>query len=412
MTTTVLAAFWCAVFLLLSAFFSASETALFSIPRERIAFYRNSSRRRHRWVFSLLRDGQRTLLLILLGNVFVNITIVGLVHTLISSRIEHNSPLVTLVSATVIILIFGEILPKNIALRFNERIAVAAAPFLYHMQLAAGPVLTVMQRMNTFFLNRFRSQLQKPSPYVTMRELQAGIADLEQSGALSSKEQRAIAQILDTGSAPVGRLTRHRSQILSAEQSEPVGAVVEQLRARANTYCVVRKAEGNDEIVGLAYLSDLLACDGERTVGDVAVAAEWVPDTLSTAELIGDMLDEGHSEVCVLDEFGAFEGVFSIGEGLERMVASGLSARPRAVALPDGQGREFDALEDPNAVLEWIPPSLRAAALQARTINGLITKHLGKIPKSGETFAIDEWTFYIIKARANRIESVLVKKKE
>ena len=148
---------WVIIFLSLSAFFSSSETALFSIPRERISFYQQSTKKSYQWVFELLRDGQRTLLLILLGNLVVNVTIVGFIYKLMFFFISKNTTLASLFVATGIILLFGEILPKNIAVRNSEIIARFNAPLLYHIKIAFHPVLLLLQKMNIFFLKRFRS---------------------------------------------------------------------------------------------------------------------------------------------------------------------------------------------------------------------------------------------------------------
>jgi Mg2+/Co2+ transporter CorB len=105
------------LFLIISAFLSASETALFSIPKERIHFFQNNDKRQFSRVYALLQHGQRTLLMIILGNVFINITITGLIDSLLNRIFPGSSTLFSLLVATLIIVLFGEMIPKNAALR-------------------------------------------------------------------------------------------------------------------------------------------------------------------------------------------------------------------------------------------------------------------------------------------------------
>ena len=168
---------WIVIFLLLSSFFSSSETALFSIPRERLSFYQQSNKKSYQWVYKLLRDGQRTLLCILLGNLVVNVTVVGFVYKLMLLFVSKNTTLASLFVATGIILLFGEILPKSIAIRNSEAIARFNAPILYHLKLALHPILLLLQKLNIFFLAMFSRHLRKPSPYITLDEFKSSIAE-------------------------------------------------------------------------------------------------------------------------------------------------------------------------------------------------------------------------------------------
>ena len=245
---------WIVVFLLLSGFFSSSETALFSIPRERISFFNQSTKKRYQWIFTLLRDGQQTLLLILLGNLAVNITTVGLIHKLMFFFISKNTTLASLFVATGIILLFGEIVPKNIAIRNSDAIARFNAPLLYHMKLAFQPILLLMQKINIFFLTRFSRHLRKPSPYITLDEFKSSIAESTQKGILSENEWQMIQSVLEAADLPVSKVMTHRSQLLYVLISTPLSEAISKMCEEDQTFCCVRSKVGKDEIAGLLYL--------------------------------------------------------------------------------------------------------------------------------------------------------------
>ena len=298
-------------FLGVSAFFSASETALFSIPKERVSFFDGNPKKSFHNVFQLLQDGQRTMLLILLGNTFVNITLTGLMFSLVNKITGVQSPLLTLVIATLIIVIFGELLPKNIALKNNELIASLFSPCLFHLKNILSPVLVVVQRTNHFFLSRFRHHLRKPSPFITMEELKTGIVESARKGAISSEEQKMILGILDEGVQPVRKLMTHRSLLQIIPENTIVASAIEKVVQAKQTFLLIRDIRYPEQVIGTVSLSKLMKADRKVTVGKVMEPPVWVPESIEIAELARFLLNLGCDKACVLDEFGAFCGVFT-----------------------------------------------------------------------------------------------------
>lgn len=409
MTPTVKIAALTVLFLFLSAFFSASETALFSIPRERVPAYRRSRTRRRRWVARLLGDGQKTLILILLGNLFVNVTVVGLVHALLSRIMQHSVALTTLFAATGMILVFGEVLPKNIALRNNERVALMVAPVLVHLKIILRPVLVGLQKLNGALVARFTEHLRSPSPFVTLAELKSGIAGSADGGTISEHERDALLAVLECGSLAVSKVMTHRSQAVLVSEAATVGDAVAAMRHARQTMCCIMGEKRNEDVAGIGYLADALAADDRKTVSEIAVPPIWVPDSSRVADLVASMLKDGHDDVCVLDEFGTLVGVFSLEIGAERILCRGSPDVP--VEAGRVKSRCFSGSEEISAMHSWLPPSLRSLESSARTLNGLLTEYLGRIPEVGEVFAIDSWIFYIISSKPNFVECVLIKRK-
>lgn len=396
------------IFLLLSSFFSSSETALFSIPRERLSFYQQSNKKSYQWVYKLLRDGQRTLLCILLGNLVVNVTVVGFVYKLMLFFVSKNTTLASLFVATGIILLFGEILPKSIAIRNSEAIARFNAPILYHLKLALHPILLLLQKLNIFFLARFSRHLRKPSPYITLDEFKSSIAESTQRGALSESEWQIVQRVLDAADMPVLKVMTHRSQLQFVSATDTLSEAILKMCKEGQTFCCIKSRACSDEIDGLVYLSDALKCNGDMNVDSIMKPVIWVADSSEIADLIGVMFRKEYTEVCIHNEFGSFVGVFSLNEGLNtvlKLTSSELTSVDQGVV-----SKEFNGMVELETIKDWIPPSLSNQAKSSRTLNGLISTYLGRIPKTGERFAIDGWNFYIIKSKLNSIESVLIRK--
>jgi len=393
-----------------SAFISASETALFSIPRERIGTFEKHEMRSRRLIYSLLADGQRTLMMILLANIFVNLTLAGLINSLMASLLGRDAAFIGFLAATVAIIAFGEVLPKNGALRRNETIAAFASPVWHYLKIFSSPLLDFFQRINTFFIERLKVHLKRPSPFITVDELKSAVHNSLKQGVISKWEQSVITGLLDRGAQPVKRYMLHRSQALLLPQECTVLEAVSSLTRSGQTCALLTRGGGDGRIVGLVRLPRLLAASPKSRCRKFAVSPEWVPETLEVADLISFMFVQKLSIVCVLDEFGSFSGLFSLSEGLKRVMQF-RTERP-AQESAGLSTKVFSGLQEIEGMAEWLPEALTNEYSDVRTLNGLLTRHLGRIPKTGERFTVDGWNFYIINSGLTKIESVLIRKSE
>ncbi|MDR2577726.1 MAG: CNNM domain-containing protein [Chitinispirillales bacterium] len=396
-------------FILLSAFFSASETALFSIPRERIDSFQDHRAHSRRLIYLLLKDGQRTLLLLLVCNLFVNITLTGLINSLMTAILGKSSVLWSFAAATAIIITFGEIAPKTGALRWNEKIAGFAAPVIYNLKIVSSPLLNLIQRINRFFLARFKRYLRNPSPFITVDELKSALCSSLERGVISKSEQRIITNLLDRGAQPVKRFMIHRSQMPFLPHYTTVSDALKELVRTSQTYALITRSPRSQQVIGVVCLHTLLSASPTNRCRQLAKNPQWVPETLVAADLIGFMFAQKLDIACVLDEFGGLSGVFSLADGLGRV----MNFRQEQEGEGQGKGgsaRVFLGLQEIDGMEDWLPESLLSMSENVRTLNGLLTRYLGRIPKTGERFEIDGRNFCIMYSAGNRVESVLIRK--
>ncbi|MBN1306709.1 MAG: DUF21 domain-containing protein [Chitinispirillaceae bacterium] len=410
-TSSVIAA-GVGVLLVLSAFFSASETALFSIPRERIVVFQQAESRMRQWVYELIRHGQRTLLMILFGNLFVNITLAGSIHALMRIVVPGGGVMLTMAVATAIIVIFGEMLPKNIALKHNETVACLIAPALSGLTFICSPLLVSIHRINDFFLARLRMRLRRPSPFVTIDEMKSGVIASRKSGAISAEEQDMIVRLLDRGTQPVGNFMEHRSQLVLMPGDAPCSRAIERLKDARRLFLLVYTRGTTGRVDGMVHLAALLRCPPAQPLHDLMRPLHWVSATMEVAEAIGLLFDKECTEAGIVDEYGSFCGVFSLSTGLRTVVAPVFNPVGKPAAAAGRKAGLFAGETAVETMAGWLPPSLGKTVRRARTLNGLLTGYLGLIPQTGDKFAIDGWNFYIINADSSKIGSILIKKKE
>ena len=404
---TIILSALCVVFLTMSAFFSGAEIALFSIPRERLAAFEKDGKRSRRLIYSLLVDGQRTLLMLLLGNLFVNITLTGLVNSLVSGLLGRNATMWSFFVTAAALIVVGDVLPKNSALRWNEKIAVFASPIVYYMKAALSPLLDLIQNVSQFFLAIFKRYLKQPSPFITIDELKSAVYRSFERGVISKSEQGVIAGLLDRGALPVKRFMIHRSKIPFLPHYTTASDAVKAMADSGQTFALVTRGPRSAQVTGVVYLPQLLCAPPGDRCRKFARPPQWAPETLETAELISFMFAEKLGVACVIDEFGGTSGVFSLSEGLSR-VMNFRGERPARGS--GGSVRIFKGGQEVDGMAEWLPQSLASSQPDARTLNGLITRHLGRIPKTGEKFDIDGKNIYIMYSGPNKIETVLIRK--
>jgi len=398
----------CFLFLLMSAFFSASETAIFSIPREHIENFKTHELRSKRLIYELLMDGRRTLLFILLANLFVNITLAGVVNSLMTAVLGKNATFWSFIIATAAIIIFGEVLPKNIALRKNEGLAAIASPILFYVMKLLSPLLNIALKINDFFLKSFTPRSLENAPFITISELKSAVQGSFEQGVISKSEQGVITNLLDKGALPVKRIMTHRSGIPLLHHYTTAAEALSELSKRRRTFAFITRGPHTTEVTGIVVLHDLLKAAPNDRCRQLATEPRWAPETIAAADLISFMFAEKLDIVCVVDEFGGLSGALTLMDGLSKI----MSATPKRLSRSAGNVRVFTGLQEIENITEWLPECLTAEIKDARTLNGLLSRHLGRIPKTGERFDIGGTAFYIMYSGLTRIESVLVVRKE
>jgi len=401
------------VFLFFSAFFSASETALFSIPREKINLLRDGAGRRGRQLFELLIDGQRTLYLLLLGNLFVNITLTGSIYALVDFFRPGSSPLLTMFLATVVIVLFGEMLPKNFALKHNERVGRLVAPLLVAGKYAVSPLLSIVTRVNSFFLVRFKRRFKRPSPYVTAAELKSNVMESRRSGVISTGEHEVLVSLLDQGMLPVAQCMDHRSHLLMLPETSSCSEARNAAAVQKQTHIFVYAKEQSGRVQGVVHLSSILRSSPDTTLGELTEPLDYIPDTMDAAEALNVFLGRNLSVIAVVDEYGAFIGALTLDRGIRhifRPVFSSVESGEKTTVIADGTNGVYRG-ETEIVLLGWLPRALHRAAAGSRTLSGALTNYLGTIPAEGDKFAIDGYNFYILEASPVKIESVFIKKR-
>ncbi|RME24277.1 MAG: HlyC/CorC family transporter [Deltaproteobacteria bacterium] len=322
------------VLLLLSAFFSGSETALFSLqPIDRRALSPDGTGP----VESLLRQPRRTLASLLIGNEFVNVLLSTVTAGVVFSVFPER-PWINVVLLTPLLLLFGEVLPKTLALRLNRRVAPIVAPVLLWFSRVVTPLRWVLTQIAELFLVatgggglRQEAALQEDR---LLRLLEEGRA----SGAVGQMEEEMIQKVFEFGDLTVSRLMTPRPDIFSLSLMTPWPELLDQVRRHGHSRVPIW--QGNpDNIIGVLVVKDLLphlaarlreAEDADadprdlplppRQLQKVLRPAYFVPTSKRAEDMLAEFREQKFHMAIVVDEHGNVAGLVTLDDLLAELV--------------------------------------------------------------------------------------------
>jgi putative hemolysin len=298
-----------------SGFFSASETALSSLPITRLEALRQSSGRLtraglDRWATA----PQEFLITILVGNNLVNV-LASALATRIAYRLSNQGGLAFVVGImTLVILVFGEITPKTLAQRHSAWIAVRVAPVLYLLDVVLKPVNWVLG-----LLTRLLSHNQGPEPPVTEEDVLFMLRLAHRHAELAREARLMMESVLRFHRAVAREVMVPRTMVETVSVDWDLDTLKSRIAATPHSrFPVIR--ESLDDIVGVLHAKHLMTLDVENRWVDVVVPPLYVPEGRLLSDLLQDFRRTGQHLAVVLDEYGGFSGVVSLEDALELVV--------------------------------------------------------------------------------------------
>ena len=404
------------VLILLSGFFSGSETAVTAASRARIHHLERQGNRRARMLGQLMRERERFIGAILLGNNGVNILAASLSTSLLISVAGEVGVFYATAGLTLIILIFAEVLPKTYAIRHPDRFALAVAPILLTLVWLLTPAVLAIRGIVHATLMAFGAH--KPAAdkeEEAEEELRGAISLQAEEGGVVKHEHDMLHGILDLDDVAVGEVMTHRNNMAMIDLDLPAHTVLDQVVKSPFTRIPLWRDEP-DNIVGVLHTKDLLrALQGywseiEKLDIEKVLTPPWfVPETTTLREQLNAFRDRRAHFALVVDEYGSLMGLVTLEDILEEIVGDIVDehdiALRHTVARSDGSVLVAGdtTIRDLNRTFEWNLPDEEAA-----TIAGLALQLAQQIPHVGDRFEMNAFTLDVRGRQKNRITSVRV----
>ncbi len=399
------------VLLCLSAFFSGSETALFSLNKMQISHLRNHYPRLSRAVVKLLRSANNTLTSILLGNTLVNIGL-ALCAAILADKFLARMPIVSfLVGAgtiTVIILIFGEIMPKTVAVSKPEIMALIAAQPLLLWYRIISPFRALIHLLTDKGLSLLRIVPATNIATLTEEEFKILLSTSELDNILPKDEKEMIAGVLELAESTVEDVMTPRPEIVGFPSGISRQEITQALKTIPHNRVVIYK-DTIDNIVGVLHTKDLLL-HPDKPVEELLREPLFVPPKKSLIDMLAEFRRTHSHFAVVMDEFGGVGGIITLQDILEEIVSE-LEETPGRQTKFIQQIGEDEYLVAGNTEIWRLKRELKLNLCEetARTIAGFIINTLGGFPEVDEGLIVGNVRLTVAQKTKKRITQVRLK---
>ena len=399
------------VLFLLSFFFSASETALFSLSKLDKRTLKEQYPHLSRWIFEHLEKPRKTLATVLIGNLFVNSLATATV-TLLVLRLSGNAGLGAWMAVfTVFLIIFCEMFPKILAVRARIKVALFVSLPLKFFAALFAPFRVLMRFATDRILSLLVHEKIEQSDMISERELKVLVRIGEEEGVLGGQERHMIQKLLDLGERPVKDIMTPRTDL--------VGLDIEESSERHEE--LIRKYHFNrlpvfqgslDHILGVVESQNYLLQEPRPDVKQVMKESLFVPES----KRIGDLLEmfQIKSErfaVCV-DEFGGTAGVVTQEDILEEIFGEFYDEYAKVENPIRRMGEDLYLVEGKVSLQEFNEFfSSHLVAEEATTLGGYLFEKLGVVPVKGTVLNTEWFDFMIQDMVRQRIHQVTVRRK-
>ncbi|MBS4165287.1 UPF0053 protein [Neochlamydia sp. AcF65] len=401
-----------AVILLLtlaSGWCSASEAALFSLSSTRVKSFKNSEDSRERLISRLLAQPRELLITVFLLNTIVNI----LLQNVISHAFTNAGGWLMAVGLPfVLLLVFGEIVPKYLGIQNNVKLSKHTAPALASLQRLLYPIktfiiyiLSPISRVFFFFL--------KKDADISREELHHVLKKSEEAGILNHEERELIGGYLNLQDTNVREIMRPRQEILFYNREDPLTKLVHLFVDKQCTRLPVCE-NGIENVLGIIdakqYFLHRQAIHTSQDLNNFLWRPYYIPETTPSRTLLRRFEESGQEIALVVDEYGSISGLVTYEDIVEVVVGKIKDLRDQKVIFTQAGKDEIIAsgkmeLDEFNNYFET---DLKSESMV--TLGGWLTEQLGDIPKSGTKFENHAFLFQVLSADPNRIRRIYVRR--
>lgn len=423
------AAFWITagailVLLVMSGFFSGSETALTAASRGKLRAAADKGSKGAERALHITEDNERLIGSVLLGNNVVNILATSLATAVLTQLFGQNGVAAATLIMTLLVLIFAEVLPKTFAITYPETVAARVAGPIAIIVLIFSPIVTAVRYLVRGVLFLFGVRTDPDSHILAVREEIAGALSLGHSEGIVEKEDRdRILGALDLNDRTVEEVMLHRSGIEMIDASQPAEDILAQILTSQYTRLPLFR-DDQENIVGVIHAKDLLRAMHKLLTGGnakglaafdvmkVAMEPYFIPETTTLDDQMRNFLKRKTHFALVVDEYGGLQGLITLEDILEEIVGEiadefdeditdQISATSDGAYVVDGTM----TIRDLNRAHDWNLPDE-----EANTVAGLVIHEAQMIPTKGQVFSFHGFRFEVVDKDQNRISTLKIRR--
>lgn len=402
------------ILLILSGFFSMSETALMSLSKIRTRHMVEEGVKGAKLVEKLIENPNKLLGAILIGNNIVNIGASSIATSLAVKFFggSESAVAISTLVMTVLVLIFGEITPKSIAKQNSEKVSLFVSKPIKFIVFIFKPFISIFTGISSIFIRLLGGDPKASEPFITQEELKTMVDVSEEEGVLEDVEKEMIFNVFDFADMQVKDIMVQRVDITALEIDNTYEEVLDVIKSEQFSRIPVYK-DTIDDIVGILNVKDLIIADikGEGfNITNYTREPFYTFEFKKITEVFKEMKKSRNHMAIVLDEYGGTVGIITIEDLVEEIVGeiedeyddeenSKIEVVKEDEYIVDGSAR----LDD---ISELIGVSMESEELDS--VGGLVIEELGRIPEVKEEVLINDLRFVVEEVDKNRIKKVRI----
>ena len=400
-----------AVLIGMSAFFSASETALMSLSKIRIRHLVDEKVKGAETVSKLVENPNKLLGSILVGNNLVNIGASALATALAIDYLGSTGVAVATAAMTILVLIFGEITPKSLAAQHSEFISLKIAKVITLFIVIFNPLVSIFLFVTNGLIKLLGGKPGRTQPFITEDELKTMVNVSHEEGVLEGEEKQMIYNVFEFGDTQVRDVMTPRTDMASIEVSATYEKIIETFKTEQFSRLPIYQ-ETTDNIIGILYIKDLIFRASENTIFDIHDYIRepyFTFEYKKTTELFQELRSHRIPMAIVLDEYGGTAGIVTVEDLIEEIVGD---IRDEY----DDHEKDIEVIKEDEYIVEGSTRidelndmiGVRIESEDFDTIGGFIVGEFGYIPEVNETIEYGGIKFVIEEVDRNRIEKLRI----
>ena len=405
------------VLIVLSMLFSISESAFLGMNKLRLRILKKNGDKRAVRAAKLLEKKEHLINTILISNDLVNIFLSAILTSIALSLFGQKGVSIATFTATILLLIFGEITPKTIASRCPDPIAYGLSGFVKIFVKLMFPLVFVVTAFAQGVLRLFGINPDRQKKSYTEEEIKTFFEMSSESGIIEEDENRFMNQIFKFSDLEAQDIMVPRTRIRAVPYDATYRDIIElSQRLGFTRFPVYRKSI--DDIVGIIYLKDMIkykSCPADFKINEVMRPPLFILGTKTMSSVQQMLFESRQSMAIIVDEYSGTDGIVT-----EKDISREIFAMPGDDSLR-GKVFDFDSVEDKkdfeingSVLLRVLSEDLKIKLDSAinETIGGWFTEQINRMPSAGDTLEYQGWVFEVKKIQAHRIERMRIYRKE
>ncbi len=399
-----------------AAFFAGAETALTAASRARMHALEMAGDERAKRVTRLIGMRGRLISSMLLGGQIVTIGSSAIATSVLLELYGDRGVWAATVIMTTVIVVFGEVMPKTIAIAYPDRVSLLIAPLVLFFVRVFGPIVSTVEAIVRGVLRLSGVSLGEQDPGVSGHEELMGAVDiLHREGEVERAERDMFGGLLELSEIPVSDVMVHRTKIQLIDADLPPEELVREVIASPYTRMPLWRGDP-DNIVGVLHAKDLLrayvAAGGDASkvnIADLTLEPWFIPESTTLRDQLQAFLRRKTHSALVVDEYGVVQGLVTLEDIIEEIVGDirdehdlavqGLRKQRDGSVVVDGSV----TIRDLNRAMDWSLPDEEAA-----TVAGLVIHEARSIPEPKQTFSFHGFRFEVLRRQRNRIAALRI----